>query len=61
MSGLTHIDAAQRPAMVDVGDKAVTRRVAVAGGRIAIGSLDVPGFASAVLPDFGAMDPLHPP
>ena len=36
-------------------------RLRIAGGRIAIGSLDVPGFASAVLPDFGAMDPLHPP
>ena len=27
---LTHLDAAHRPAMVDVGDKAVTRRVALA-------------------------------
>lgn len=30
----THLDAAGRPRMVDVGDKEVTRRVAVAEGRI---------------------------
>jgi cyclic pyranopterin phosphate synthase len=29
-SGLTHLDAANRPTMVDVGEKAVTRREAVA-------------------------------
>ena len=34
MSGLTHIDAAQRPAMVDVGDKAVTERRAKAQARV---------------------------
>ena len=27
---LTHVDAANRPTMVDVGDKAVTTRTAVA-------------------------------
>lgn len=32
--GFTHLDAEGRPRMVDVGDKAVTRRVAVAEGRI---------------------------
>lgn len=31
---LTHLDAEGRPRMVDVGEKAVTRRVAVAEGRI---------------------------
>ena len=31
---LTHIDAGGRAQMVDVGDKAITRRRAVAGGRI---------------------------
>ena len=31
---LTHIDAGGRAQMVDVGDKAITRRQAVAGGRI---------------------------
>jgi cyclic pyranopterin phosphate synthase len=30
MSGLTHVDAGNRPAMVDVGDKAVTTRTATA-------------------------------
>ena len=30
----THLDAEGRPRMVDVGDKAVTRRIAVAEGRI---------------------------
>ncbi|MBA3252693.1 MAG: cyclic pyranopterin monophosphate synthase MoaC [Pseudomonadota bacterium] len=34
MNSLTHFDAAGRAQMVDVGDKAVTHRVAVAGGRI---------------------------
>jgi len=33
---LTHFDAAGRARMVDVGDKAVTRRVAVASGRISM-------------------------
>ena len=33
-SPLTHFDAASRAQMVDVGDKAVTHRVAVATGRI---------------------------
>jgi cyclic pyranopterin monophosphate synthase len=33
-TGLTHFDAAGRAHMVDVGDKAVTHRVAVATGRI---------------------------
>ena len=34
MSGLTHFDAAGQARMVDVGDKASTRRVAVAAGRV---------------------------
>lgn len=34
MSGLTHLDAAGRVHMVDVGDKAVTARRAVAEGRV---------------------------
>jgi cyclic pyranopterin phosphate synthase len=34
MSTLTHFDAAGQAHMVDVGDKAVTHRVAVAAGRI---------------------------
>jgi len=33
-SGLTHLDARDRPTMVDVGEKAITRRVAVAEARI---------------------------
>jgi cyclic pyranopterin phosphate synthase len=32
--GLTHVDAAGRARMVDVGDKEVTRRVALARGRV---------------------------
>jgi cyclic pyranopterin phosphate synthase len=35
-SALTHFDAAGRAHMVDVGDKAVTRRVARASGRISM-------------------------
>ena len=34
MSGLTHFDAAGQAQMVDVGDKAITRRVALAHGYI---------------------------
>ena len=33
-AGFTHLDAEGRPRMVDVGEKEVTRRVAVAEGRI---------------------------
>ena len=36
MSSLTHFDAAGKAQMVDVGDKAVTHRVAVAIGRISM-------------------------
>jgi cyclic pyranopterin monophosphate synthase len=34
MSQFTHIDSANRPTMVDVGDKAVTKRVATAETRV---------------------------
>ncbi|MEE4161296.1 MAG: cyclic pyranopterin monophosphate synthase MoaC [Woeseiaceae bacterium] len=34
MSELTHVDSRNRPAMVDVGDKAVTRREATARARV---------------------------
>ena len=34
MNGLTHFDAQGQAHMVDVADKAHTRRVGVAGGRI---------------------------
>lgn len=34
MSELTHFDAAGKARMVDVGDKAATRRLAVAAGRV---------------------------
>jgi cyclic pyranopterin phosphate synthase len=37
MAGLTHVDAAGNARMVDVGDKEVTRREAVAEGTIALG------------------------
>ncbi len=36
MSKLTHIDTKNRPAMVDVGDKAVTRREASAQSRVSL-------------------------
>lgn len=38
MSELTHLDASGAATMVDVSDKAATHRVAVAGGRIVMGS-----------------------
>ena len=34
MSQFTHIDSANRPTMVDVGDKAVTKRIATAETRV---------------------------
>ncbi len=34
----THLDAAGRPAMVDVGDKSVTKRSATAEARVVLGS-----------------------
>ena len=34
MSKLTHVDELNRPSMVDVGDKAVTKRTAVAESRV---------------------------
>ena len=34
MGKLTHVDDSGQPAMVDVGDKAVTRRTAVAESRV---------------------------
>ena len=37
-AGLTHIDAAGNPSMVDVGAKHASERVAVAGGRILLSS-----------------------
>jgi hypothetical protein len=33
-------------------------RLRIQGGKLAIGSLAVPGFASGALPDFGAMEPI---
>jgi cyclic pyranopterin monophosphate synthase len=36
MNSLTHFDATGRAQMVDVGDKAITHRVAVASGRISM-------------------------
>lgn len=34
MSSFSHLDSSQRPTMVDVGDKAVTTRIAVAESRV---------------------------
>jgi cyclic pyranopterin phosphate synthase len=39
VSGLTHLDADGAAQMVDVGDKAVTQRRAIAAGRIAIAAV----------------------
>ena len=36
MAGLTHLDEANRPTMVDVGSKEVTHRVAVAEARVSM-------------------------
>ena len=36
---LSHLDAANRPAMVDVGDKSVTKRTATASCRVIVGAV----------------------
>jgi hypothetical protein len=36
-------------------------RLKIREGRIALGSLDCPGFASAAMPEFGAMQALATP
>ncbi len=57
MSSFTHIDAEQRPTMVDVGDKAVTKRTATAETRVRFpsdvaGALRNQGFSTAKGPVF---------
>jgi cyclic pyranopterin monophosphate synthase len=57
MSGFTHIDADAQPTMVDVGDKAVTRREAVAESRVRLpapvaAALVQGGYATAKGPVF---------
>lgn len=48
--GFTHLDAEGRPRMVDVGDKAVTRRVAVAEGRIVTSPATVRAIVEGTAP-----------
>jgi cyclic pyranopterin phosphate synthase len=57
MSSFTHIDSANRPTMVDVGDKAVTKRIAVAEARVQFpadvaAALRSQGFATSKGPVF---------
>jgi cyclic pyranopterin phosphate synthase len=57
MSGFTHVDERNRPSMVDVSDKAVTRRTAVAESRVRFPSsvaaeLRRNGFATSKGPVF---------
>ncbi len=47
---LTHIDADGRPRMVDVGDKDITDRRAVASGRIVVGPRVYPLLTAGDLP-----------
>jgi len=49
-SGFTHLDAEGRPRMVDVGDKEVTRRVAVAEGRIVTSAATVRAIMEGTAP-----------
>ena len=48
--GFTHLDAEGRPRMVDVGDKEVTRRVAVAEGRIVTSAATVRAIVEGTAP-----------
>ena len=57
MPSFTHIDSSNRPTMVDVGDKAVTKRVAVAESRVRFPSdvaeaLRAQGFSTSKGPVF---------
>jgi cyclic pyranopterin phosphate synthase len=57
MSSLTHIDAKSNPTMVDVGEKAVTKRVATAESRVRFPravaeTLRAQGFSTAKGPVF---------
>jgi cyclic pyranopterin phosphate synthase len=57
MSSFTHIDSSNRPTMVDVSDKAVTKRIAVAEARVRFpadvaAALRSQGFATAKGPVF---------
>ena len=57
MNALTHVDAAGRPTMVDVGAKAVTHRTAVAETRVRFpadvaATLDAANYATAKGPVF---------
>jgi cyclic pyranopterin monophosphate synthase len=57
MSQFTHIDTSNRPTMVDVGDKAITKRVAVAESRVRFPSkvaeaLRTQGFSTSKGPVF---------
>lgn len=49
-SDFTHLDAEGRPRMVDVGDKEVTRRVAVAEGRIVTSPATVRAIVEGTAP-----------
>ncbi|HEU0055593.1 MAG TPA: cyclic pyranopterin monophosphate synthase MoaC [Longimicrobium sp.] len=48
--GFTHLDERGRPRMVDVGDKDVTRRVAVAEGRIRTSAATAAAIAGGAVP-----------
>lgn len=52
---LTHLDAAGRARMVDVGDKAVTRRTAVAGCRVVMSPATAARLAEGDLPKGDAL------
>jgi len=49
-AGFTHLDEQGRPRMVDVGDKEVTRRVAVAEGRIRTSAETVRAIVAGEVP-----------
>ncbi len=50
MSKLTHLDARGKARMVDIGGKAPTRRVAVAGGRIRMASAALDAIRDGAVP-----------
>jgi L-alanine-DL-glutamate epimerase-like enolase superfamily enzyme len=63
VNGMAALPQAEQQAFLDAHPDVYTRtqgavRLAIENGRIALGSLDCAGFASAAMPDFGAMRPL---
>ena len=66
VDGMGALPAAEQQAFLDAHPDLYERshgavRLRIRAGRIALGSLDAPGYASGALPDWSAMAPLAAP